>query len=80
MILVGGLTGAHARTETTKGWFMRPEGDMSPLPSSHSTGTKRAYRSPEFRVYGDLTSITLALGGTVGKNDGGAGKDKTGFP
>jgi hypothetical protein len=39
----------------------------------------RVYAKPEFRKYGHLTQVTSALGGTVGKNDGGGGPDKTGF-
>jgi hypothetical protein len=37
------------------------------------------YAPPRLRVYGALRDLTLKNGGTTGKNDGGAGADKTGF-
>lgn len=40
---------------------------------------RRAYKKPELRKFGHLTQITSALGGVTGSNDGGGGKDKTGF-
>lgn len=41
--------------------------------------TKTPYRPPKLIVYGDVREITKNVGGTVGANDGGGGKDKTGF-
>ncbi|HET6975023.1 MAG TPA: lasso RiPP family leader peptide-containing protein [Pyrinomonadaceae bacterium] len=36
------------------------------------------YAAPKLVEYGNIREITKALGGVVGKNDGGSGKDKTG--
>ena len=40
---------------------------------------KKNYHPPQLIVYGDIRELTQVLGGTVGKNDGGGGKDKTGL-
>lgn len=40
---------------------------------------RKAYSAPKLYVYGDIREFTKTLGGTVGKNDGGGGNDKTGF-
>jgi hypothetical protein len=40
---------------------------------------KQTYESPRLIFYGDITEITESSGGTKGMNDGGGGKDKTGF-
>lgn len=40
---------------------------------------KKPYNRPQFSSYGQIRDITKTLGGTVGKNDGGGGNDKTGF-
>lgn len=37
------------------------------------------YSAPRVVVYGGLRELTKRDGGTMGKNDGGDGKDKTGF-
>ena len=48
--------------------------------STEHTGTPvKPYHSPNFYSYGDIREITQRNGGTMGKNDGGAGTDKTGF-
>jgi hypothetical protein len=39
---------------------------------------RKPYAQPKFVHYGNIREITRAVGGVVGKNDGGAGKDKTG--
>ena len=51
---------------------------MNRLEDQDQAKAKKPYASPQLRVYGNLTAVTLALGGVVGKNDGGSGKDKTG--
>jgi len=40
--------------------------------------SKKNYSTPQLVQYGNIREITRALGGTVGKNDGGGGNDKTG--
>ena len=40
--------------------------------------SKKPYTEPRLVHYGNIREITRAVGGVVGKNDGGAGKDKTG--
>ena len=37
------------------------------------------YSPPRLRVYGRVREMTLTSGATVGPNDMGGGKDKTGF-
>ena len=39
---------------------------------------KKNYSTPKLIHYGNIREITKALGGTLGMNDGGGGKDKTG--
>jgi len=39
---------------------------------------KKNYTTPQLVHYGNIREITKAVGGVVGKNDGGSGKDKTG--
>jgi len=39
---------------------------------------KKSYHKPHLFTYGTVREITKATGGTMGKNDGGAGNDKTG--
>jgi len=39
---------------------------------------RKPYTEPRLVHYGNIREITRAVGGVVGKNDGGAGKDKTG--
>ncbi|HTG87099.1 MAG TPA: hypothetical protein VL907_08710 [Pyrinomonadaceae bacterium] len=39
---------------------------------------KKNYSTPQVVHYGNIREITKAVGGTLGMNDGGAGKDKTG--
>lgn len=51
---------------------------MNRLEDQDKAQAKKPYASPQLRTYGNLAAVTLALGGIVGKNDGGAGKDKTG--
>jgi hypothetical protein len=53
----------------------------SDRPSTETNNTERPrkpYTTPELLHYGNIREITRNLGGTMGKNDGGAGKDKTG--
>ena len=50
-------------------------------PSTKTNQTDRSqkpYTEPKLVHYGNIREITRAVGGVVGKNDGGAGKDKTG--
>jgi len=39
---------------------------------------RKPYTSPKLVHYGNIREITRNTGGTVGKNDGGGGNDKTG--
>ena len=39
---------------------------------------KKDYTTPKLVQYGNIREITKAVGGVVGMNDGGSGKDKTG--
>jgi hypothetical protein len=39
---------------------------------------RKPYSQPKLMHYGNIREITRATGGTMGKNDGGAGNDKTG--
>jgi hypothetical protein len=39
---------------------------------------KKNYTTPQLVQYGNIREITKAVGGVVGMNDGGSGKDKTG--
>ena len=53
----------------------------SDQPSNKNNQTERQgkpYAAPKLVHYGNIREITRAVGGTVGKNDGGSGKDKTG--
>jgi hypothetical protein len=38
---------------------------------------RKDYEAPQVTVHGDVAELTLVVGGTTGKNDGGAGKDKS---
>lgn len=38
---------------------------------------RKPYTSPKLVQYGNIREITKNLGGTLGMNDGGSGKDKT---
>ena len=38
---------------------------------------RKPYTPPKLVHYGDIREITKAMGGTIGMNDGGSGKDKT---
>lgn len=50
-----------------------------PLTKTDNTESPRKpYSTPELVHYGNIREITKNLGGTVGKNDGGGGNDKTG--
>ncbi len=54
----------------------------SDTPSSKTDQTppqpRKPYSTPRLVQYGDIREITRNLGGTLGMNDGGGGKDKTG--
>jgi hypothetical protein len=53
----------------------------SDQPSTKNNRTERPgkpYAAPKLVHYGNIREITKAVGGVVGKNDGGSGKDKTG--
>ena len=39
---------------------------------------EKPYAAPKLVHYGNIREITRAVGGVVGMNDGGSGKDKTG--
>ena len=45
--------------------------------SDQTEQPKKNYSTPQLVHYGNIREITKNLGGTVGMNDGGAGKDKT---
>jgi hypothetical protein len=47
--------------------------------ASHLDSPRAPYAPPRLKRYGSVRELTLANGGTLGKNDGGNGKDKTGF-
>ncbi len=47
--------------------------------SARTKQPKKPYNAPQLSSYGNIRDITRNVGGTVGMNDGGAGKDKTGF-
>ncbi|HKY26599.1 MAG TPA: hypothetical protein VJM12_01490 [Pyrinomonadaceae bacterium] len=47
--------------------------------SDRTKPPKKPYRQPQLSSYGQIRDITKNMGGTVGKNDGGGGVDKTGF-
>lgn len=49
------------------------------MESEAANPEKKKYHPPQLSVYGDIRELTQAIGGTTGKNDGGAGKDKTGL-
>lgn len=49
------------------------------MESQTTSPDRRPYAPPRLTVYGDLRTVTLKDGGTMGRNDGGAGPDKTGF-
>ena len=55
---------------------------MTPEPPANqpvqTEETRKNYSTPQVVHYGNIREITKALGGVVGKNDGGSGKDKTG--
>ena len=53
--------------------------ETCPTDSDRTDLRKKPYSAPSLRVYGDIREVTKTVGGTVGKNDGGAGPDKTGF-
>lgn len=40
---------------------------------------RKPYTKPDVVMLGDLAALTKVAGGTVGNNDMGGGKDKTGF-
>lgn len=52
--------------------------DQTPTNAQQTDDSRKSYTTPKLVNYGNLREITRALGGVVGKNDGGSGKDKTG--
>lgn len=48
-------------------------------PADKKRDIKEPYRPPTLTIYGTIRDLTLAIGGTMGMNDMGAGIDKTGF-
>jgi hypothetical protein len=40
---------------------------------------KKPYQPPQLVKYGTIRDLTQVMGGTIGNNDMGGGKDKTGF-
>ena len=38
---------------------------------------KKPYQTPRVEIFGNIREITQSMGGTRGKNDGGAGPDKS---
>lgn len=53
--------------------FDRPSSE-----TENNQPSKKPYAEPKLVQYGNIREITKAVGGVVGKNDGGSGKDKTG--
>jgi len=55
---------------------------MKPTPPLTKTDQteqpKKHYATPRLVHYGNIREITRNTGGTLGKNDGGGGNDKTG--
>lgn len=49
-----------------------------PSKTDQTEEAKNPYTPPTLVEYGNIREITRAVGGVVGKNDGGSGKDKTG--
>ena len=52
--------------------------DQPSTKNDRSERTGKPYAAPKLVQYGNIREITRATGGTMGKNDGGAGNDKTG--
>jgi len=52
--------------------------DQTPTKAQQIDRSKKHYIAPKLVHYGNIREITKALGGVVGMNDGGSGKDKTG--
>lgn len=46
--------------------------------TEQSQSPRKSYTEPKLVHYGNIRELTRAVGGVVGKNDGGSGKDKTG--
>lgn len=64
------IEGKHVSRSTLK---------SSPMEKKPSGNARKSYVTPEVVMLGNLAALTKALGGINGKNDGGSGKDKTGF-
>lgn len=52
--------------------------DQTPTKAQQTDRSRKYYLAPQLVHYGNMREITKNLGGVVGMNDGGAGKDKTG--
>jgi hypothetical protein len=52
---------------------------QKPATTDKTDEPKKPYNTPRLSTYGQVREITKTTGGTVGMNDGGSGKDKTGF-
>ena len=52
--------------------------DQTPTNAQQTDTPRKSYTTPKLVHYGNLREITKNLGGVVGMNDGGSGKDKTG--
>lgn len=52
--------------------------DRPQIETDNNQPSRKPYAEPKLVHYGNIREITKAVGGVVGKNDGGAGKDKTG--
>jgi hypothetical protein len=50
----------------------QPPRDETPAARSERL-PRKAYSAPKLRVYGDVAALTLAIGNTSHKSDGGAG-------
>lgn len=50
-----------------------------PASSDKTKQPKKPYNAPQLSSYGHIRDITKVTGGVTGMNDGGGGKDKTGF-
>ena len=52
--------------------------DHPSIKNDRTEQPRKPYTKPKLMQYGNIREITRAVGGVVGKNDGGSGKDKTG--
>jgi hypothetical protein len=51
------------------------ESDESGGPAPQSAAARKVYAPPRLRVYGDVATLTRAIGNMSAKTDGGSGKN-----